>query len=66
MRTICNLIGAQVYYKENPHFYDQNPVELIKKAQTKNNYVGSSTMVLLTLDGQHLRSCYIGGINLFK
>jgi len=40
----------------------KNPIELIVKTQSKNTYVGSSTMVALTLDGKYLRGCYIGGI----
>lgn len=62
VRTYLSQIGAQVYYNENPHFYDQNPIELIIKSQSKNNYIGSSTMVVLTLHFNQLKSCYIGGI----
>lgn len=65
MRTTLFQIGAQVYYDEDPQLYDKQPIELIVKAHSKNNYIGSATMVVLTLDGTQLRSCYIGG-TIFK
>lgn len=49
VRTYLSQIGAQVYYNEDPEFYNTNPIELIIKSQSKNNYIGSSTMVVLTI-----------------
>ncbi len=60
-RNRYSQIGAQVYYNEDPHFYNTNPLELIVKSHSKNNYVGSATIVVLTLDGKNLKGCYIGG-----
>ena len=59
VRTIFSQIGAQVYYDENPQLYNKQPIELIVKTHSKNNYIGSATMVVLTLDETQLRSCYI-------
>ena len=61
VRKILSQIGAQVYYDENPQLYNKHPIELIVKAHSKNNYIGSATMVVLTLDDMQLRGCYIGG-----
>ena len=61
VRNCFSQIGAQVYYNENPPFYNKNPLELIVKAQSKNNFIGSATMVVLTLDAGLLKGCYIGG-----
>ena len=49
VRTYLSQIGAQVYYNEDTEFYNKNPIELIIKSQSKNNYIGSSTMVVLTI-----------------
>jgi len=53
---------AQVYYEEDPQFYNNNLIELIVKANDKNKYPGSSTMAVAALNNHTLKTCYIGGI----
>ena len=50
-----------MYFNEDPYHYTTNPKELIIKAQKNNRHPGSSTMSVVTIEGNTLRSCHIGG-----
>lgn len=62
--STCWLNRAQKYIEEDPHKYIEQPLRTIKKAAEDNKNIGSATFVVLTIDGNQLKYCYIGGTRL--
>ena len=57
-RFLCSKGGE--LFNENKTFYRENLIELIANATALNTLVGSSTMVVLTIYSDKLRTCYLG------
>lgn len=53
---------AGQYVEEDPEKYTTQPLEVLKRAQSENDNIGSATMVVVSLDNNNLRYCYLGGI----